>query len=219
MPAKLPLVRTGTPTPGADAPLLATVTMSSPTLSAIAAPLLSPYDPVNQVIAAAACEARRRLGPTAPLSKLALIWAALILAQVALGMATIWSNKAADIATLIATGGLRTDPPSAGYAQAERDFVQVGIDFYRQHPNMAAMVLECTGFQPFARALQRLALRRVNLSPQDAVYVGDNYYADVVGARRAGLTPILYDPRGIFPDPDCTTIKSFDELSSVIKVI
>ncbi|HSA99558.1 MAG TPA: HAD-IA family hydrolase, partial [Anaerolineales bacterium] len=63
------------------------------------------------------------------------------------------------------------------------------------------------------------ALRRVNLSPQDAVYVGDNYYADVVGARRAGLRPVLYDPRGIFPDPDCTTIKSFDELSSAIKVI
>lgn len=63
------------------------------------------------------------------------------------------------------------------------------------------------------------ALRRVNLAPQDAVYVGDNYYADVVGARRAGLQPILYDPRGVFPDPDCTTIKSFDELSSAIKVI
>lgn len=63
------------------------------------------------------------------------------------------------------------------------------------------------------------ALRRVNLSPRDAVYVGDNYYADVVGARRAGLLPVLYDPLGVFPDPDCTTIKSFDELNSVIKVI
>ena len=60
---------------------------------------------------------------------------------------------------------------------------------------------------------------RVNLSPQEVVYVGDNYYADVVGARRAGLRPVLYDPLGIFPDPDCTTIKSFDELNSIIKVI
>ncbi len=63
------------------------------------------------------------------------------------------------------------------------------------------------------------ALRHVNLSPRDAVYVGDNYYADVVGARRAGLQPILYDPLGIFPAPDCTTIKSFDELSSAIQVL
>ena len=63
------------------------------------------------------------------------------------------------------------------------------------------------------------ALRRVNLSPQEAIYVGDNYYADVVGARRAGLRPVLYDPLGIFPDPDCTTIKSFDELNSIVKTI
>jgi FMN phosphatase YigB (HAD superfamily) len=59
----------------------------------------------------------------------------------------------------------------------------------------------------------------VNLSPKEAIYVGDNYYADVVGARRAGLQPVLYDPIGIFPDPDCATIKSFDELNSIIKVI
>ena len=63
------------------------------------------------------------------------------------------------------------------------------------------------------------ALRRVNLFPKEVIYVGDNYYADVVGARRAGLQPVLYDPIGIFPEPDCPTIKSFDELNSIIKTI
>ena len=62
-------------------------------------------------------------------------------------------------------------------------------------------------------------LQRVNLSAREVMYVGDNYYADVVGSRSAGLEPVLYDPLGIFPDPDCTTIRSFDELNSVIKVI
>jgi HAD superfamily hydrolase (TIGR01549 family) len=62
-------------------------------------------------------------------------------------------------------------------------------------------------------------LQRVNLSAQEVIYVGDNYYADVVGARSAGLTPVLYDPLGIFPDPDCATIRSFDELNSIVKVI
>jgi HAD superfamily hydrolase (TIGR01549 family) len=62
-------------------------------------------------------------------------------------------------------------------------------------------------------------LQRVNLSAQEVIYVGDNYYADVVGARNAGLQPVLYDPLGIFPEPDCATIKSFDELNSIIKVI
>jgi len=62
-------------------------------------------------------------------------------------------------------------------------------------------------------------LQRVNVSAHEVIYVGDNYYADVVGARAAGLQPVLYDPLGIFPDPDCATIKSFDELNSIVKVI
>jgi HAD superfamily hydrolase (TIGR01549 family) len=77
---------------------------------------------------------------------------------------------------------------------------------------------EVNSFKPDPGVFE-YALQRMNLSPQDVVYVGDNYYADIVGARRAGLRPVLYDPRGVFPDPDCTLIKSFDELSSAIKVI
>jgi hypothetical protein len=53
------------------------------------------------------------------------------------------------------TEGLRTDPPSALYEKAEQEFLEVAIEFYQQHTNMGALVLECTGFPPFARALQR----------------------------------------------------------------
>jgi len=63
------------------------------------------------------------------------------------------------------------------------------------------------------------ALRRANVTAGEAVYVGDNYFADVIGSRRAGLRPVLYDPLGIFPDADCATIRSFDQLISLLKVI
>ena len=63
------------------------------------------------------------------------------------------------------------------------------------------------------------ALKRANLTASEAVYVGDNYFADVVGARRAGMTPILYDPLGVFPETDSITIKTFDELNSAIKAL
>jgi hypothetical protein len=53
------------------------------------------------------------------------------------------------------TGGKRSDPPAAEYAKAEAEFLGVAVDFVRQHPDMGALVLECTGFPPFARALQR----------------------------------------------------------------
>ncbi|MCP4691426.1 MAG: aspartate/glutamate racemase family protein [Desulfobacterales bacterium] len=49
----------------------------------------------------------------------------------------------------------RTDPPGAVYEKAEKDFIEAAVSFFRAHDNMGAMVLECTGFQPFARALQR----------------------------------------------------------------
>ncbi|HXF85289.1 MAG TPA: HAD-IA family hydrolase [Anaerolineales bacterium] len=63
------------------------------------------------------------------------------------------------------------------------------------------------------------ALQRVNVNAEETIYVGDNYFADVVGARRAGLHPILYDPNGIFPEADCRVIQSFDELISILNVI
>jgi len=53
------------------------------------------------------------------------------------------------------TDGLRTDPPSAVYDKAEKEFLEVATEFFARHANMGAMVLECTGFPPFARALQR----------------------------------------------------------------
>jgi HAD superfamily hydrolase (TIGR01549 family) len=60
------------------------------------------------------------------------------------------------------------------------------------------------------------ACERLKVAPTEAMYVGDNYFADVVGARRAGLQPVLYDPRGIFPDPGCAIIRSFDELAGIL---
>ena len=67
--------------------------------------------------------------------------------------------------------------------------------------------------RPFA------GLQRAGLPANAAIYVGDNYYSDVLGPRRAGLRPVLYDPRGVFPDPDCESIKSFDELNSLLRNI
>jgi cytochrome c oxidase assembly protein subunit 15 len=50
-------------------------------------------------VAFCAWSARRQLGGKHPLSKLALVWLGLILAQACLGATTIWSDKAADVAT------------------------------------------------------------------------------------------------------------------------
>lgn len=59
-------------------------------------------------------------------------------------------------------------------------------------------------------------LGQLELMPEETVYIGDNYYADVVGARNAGIYPLLYDPRDVFEDPDCIKITSFEALIEML---
>lgn len=61
------------------------------------------------------------------------------------------------------------------------------------------------------------ALKMAGASPEQTLYIGDNYFADVVGARRAGLRPVLYDPKSLFHEPGCPVIASFDELINLLK--
>lgn len=61
-----------------------------------------------------------------------------------------------------------------------------------------------------------IALQRANVAPEEALYVGDLYAADVGGARLAGLRGILMDLVGAFPEADCPRITSFCELGYVV---
>jgi HAD superfamily hydrolase (TIGR01509 family) len=60
------------------------------------------------------------------------------------------------------------------------------------------------------------AARQLGVQPEGCLYVGDNYYADVIGAQRAGLTPVLLDPEGVFPDPGCEVICALEELTRIL---
>jgi putative hydrolase of the HAD superfamily len=58
------------------------------------------------------------------------------------------------------------------------------------------------------------ALRRAQVQPAEAVYVGDQYQIDVIGARGAGIKGILLDRGGYFVEiADCPRIGSLAELS------
>ncbi len=56
------------------------------------------------------------------------------------------------------------------------------------------------------------AAERAGLSVDQAVYVGDNYFADVVGARAAGMQPVLYDPKALYPEADCVVVRDIAHL-------
>jgi len=66
-------------------------------------------------------------------------------------------------------------------------------------------------------AIFQYALRQLEAKPGETLYVGDNYFADVVGARRAGLGAVLFDAEGTFPEADCPVIQTLEELGMFLK--
>jgi HAD superfamily hydrolase (TIGR01549 family) len=65
--------------------------------------------------------------------------------------------------------------------------------------------------KPDPRIFQ-LAVERAGVSPDQAAHVGDLYWVDVVGARDAGLLPILFDPYDLNREADCWRIHTIAEL-------
>ena len=65
----------------------------------------------------------------------------------------------------------------------------------------------------FLRALEIAG----NVSPDQAIYIGDNYYADVVGARGVGMDAILIDPRDVFREFYHDRVHSLREILPLIE--
>ena len=54
------------------------------------------------------------------------------------------------------------------------------------------------------------------LLPSECLYIGDNYFADGLGAKAAGLRPVLYDPDGIYEAPKIPKIKKMQEITTFL---
>lgn len=65
--------------------------------------------------------------------------------------------------------------------------------------------------------LLRHAAEVAGVEPAKSAYIGDNPFADVAGARSAGIQPILIDPADHYPEVDCPRIAQLDELIQMFK--
>lgn len=72
------------------------------------------------------------------------------------------------------------------------------------------------GFEKPDPRIFHWALERAAVTPDQAVYVGDFYSLDVVGARRVGLDAILLDPLGAWPILDCVKAKDLFEVRRLL---
>ena len=62
-----------------------------------------------------------------------------------------------------------------------------------------------------------IALKRAGTTAAATVHVGDFYHYDVLGARAAGLVPVLIDEANLYADADCHRIASIAELPALLR--
>ena len=77
----------------------------------------------------------------------------------------------------------------------------------------AIVASEKAGVEKPDPAIFHLAAAELSLSPNEQMilYVGNDYSLDVMGARAAGLTPVLIDRYALYPHADCLRFASLDE--------
>ena len=65
--------------------------------------------------------------------------------------------------------------------------------------------------------LFEIALERSGARRETTIHVGDIYEVDVVGARAAGIQPVLLDVAGLYPEADCPRVPSLPGLVDAIR--
>jgi FMN phosphatase YigB (HAD superfamily) len=116
-----------------------------------------------------------------------------------------------DAAGALAAVGARV--PVHALANWDRHLDQVLARAGLRHLIGDAASSEQLGAEKPARACFDAFLERNALDASRVVYVGNEYVADVVGAREAGLTPILVDRGNLLPYADCLRVQSLRELT------
>jgi len=95
----------------------------------------------------------------------------------------------------------------------EGQLVRLGLARYFQTILDSAIV----GIQKPHPEIFKIALERAAMEGSEAVFVGDTYAVDVGGAQLAGLTGVLMDSIGAYPDATCAKISSLPELEKILE--
>jgi HAD superfamily hydrolase (TIGR01549 family) len=106
--------------------------------------------------------------------------------------------------------GLRLAAVSNSNGTLQRLFDRLGFT-----PSFEAILdSQVVGIEKPDPRLFRLALEKLGAEAGAALHVGDFYNVDVVGARAAGVRPVLVDEAGLYPDADCPRVQSLAELAA-----
>ena len=73
------------------------------------------------------------------------------------------------------------------------------------------------GIEKPSRRIFEIATERMGVSADQCLFVGDDYRSDVIGARSAGLTPVLLDRNERYAETDCIKVNSLDGILDVLE--
>jgi len=91
---------------------------------------------------------------------------------------------------------------------------------FANHVDFTLVSEEAGYHKPDSRVFEEaLKLAGETIKPQEVLYVGDNLIADIQGAQKTGLTPILMNPHDhLEPPSGVAKIKRLSELLDLLKV-
>jgi putative hydrolase of the HAD superfamily len=105
--------------------------------------------------------------------------------------------------------GLITNRSKPIYAEMHQIGLDLHFDFYLTGGQLGA-------YKPRKEIFEKM-VAFTGHSKDELLYIGDNYYADVLGARNAGIEAALLNWKGLYSDVDCVTIRSIPELLPLLQ--
>jgi putative hydrolase of the HAD superfamily len=106
---------------------------------------------------------------------------------------------------------------SLPHSMIATEFQQLGLYDYFDTVVCSSEIV----FRKPDRAMFDVALRSLNVSPGDALFVGDDYHADIVGAKQAGIKAVWLNPArlpvpgNVVPDYD---IAGLEEILKFVEI-
>jgi FMN phosphatase YigB (HAD superfamily) len=105
--------------------------------------------------------------------------------------------------------GVITNRPKPIHDEVNNLRLDTYLDFFLTAAQLGA-------YKPNPMIFENL-LRFIGKSASEVVYIGDNYYADIVGARNARIRPILLNWNALYDQTDCEEITSLNELTEILQ--
>lgn len=124
----------------------------------------------------------------------------------------LWSGHDAGTPAALARlreAGFRMGVVSNSDGRAEEALAAAGLRTYFE----VVVDSQLVGVEKPDPRIFHLALASMGVAAADAMYVGDIYEVDVVGARRAGMSVVLVDPLGNHGHRDVSSVRSIAELA------